>query len=254
MIDASARALILALTLLVTLPAQADWWWSDEDVPARVQVTEVFVEWRSGPGRGFPVFHTSEKGEWLTLSVRKTNWFKVADEEGREGWVHLEDILNTEDATGNKVSMKAPRFDDFSTRRWEAGLLMGEFDKTAVNAAYAGYWMTENISVELWGSQVLGNASEIIIAELGILHQPFPSWRVSPFFTLGAGQIFVKPKATLVDTEDRDDSIAHAGIGLRVYVTDRYFVRMQYSDYKVFTNRETNEEATEWKIGLSVFF
>jgi hypothetical protein len=25
-------------------------------------------------------------------------------------------------------------------------------------------------------------------------------------------------------------------------------------DYKVFTTRSTNEEATEWKIGLSIFF
>jgi len=239
---------------MLATPAQADWWWQDEVAPARVQVTEAYIDWRSGPGRGFPVFHASEQGEWLTVTVRKTDWFKVEDASGREGWVHLDDFLLTEDASGSRVSVSAPRFDDFSTRRWEAGLMMGEFDSTAVNAAYAGYWMTENLSLELSGSQVLGTASETLIAEAGILHQPFPAWRISPFFTLGGGMIFVKPKATLVSAEDRDDSIAHAGFGVRYYVTDRYFLRLEVRDYKVFTNRETNEEATEWKIGLSVFF
>ena len=44
------------------------------------------------------------------------------------------------------------------------------------------------------------------------------------------------------------------GLGARFYINDRYFLRMEVKDYKIFTDRETNEEATEWKIGLSVFF
>jgi len=243
-----------ALLLIQTGFVHADGWFDDETVEARVQVKVAFVEWRSGPAAGYPVIHVSERDEWLSISKRRTSWIKVADDDGREGWVHVDDVLEMHDATGKRVSIREPRLDDFSTRRWEMGLMMGEFDSTAVNAAYAGYAMTKNLSLELWGSQVLGNASEIVMANLNIVHQPFPRWRVSPYFTLGVGHIFVDPKATLVQAEDRDDSTANVGLGLRYYVTARYFLRLEVKDYKVFTNRETNEEATEWKIGLSVFF
>lgn len=221
---------------------------------ARVKVVEQFIEWRTGPAQGYPVFHVSEKEEWLTILIRKTQWMKVRDAKGLKGWVKVEDILLTQDETGELVSMVEPEFDNFSTRRWEAGLMNGEFDSAAVNSAYIGYWMTGNLSVELWGSQVLGDSSEILIANVNLLHQPFPDWRFSPFFTIGAGQVFINPKATLATEKNRSEDTVHAGIGARYYISNRYFVRMEVKDYKVFTNRETNEEAIEWKIGLSVFF
>ncbi len=245
----------LAFVMLVSaFQCQAEWWWAEEPAAARIQVAEPYVEWRTGPAKVYPVFHASERGEWLTIKRRKTDWIKVSDAKGREGWLAVADVLLTKDGTGEQVSLVEPRFDDFSTRRWETGLMMGEFDSTAVNSAYMAYWMTENLSLELSASQILGSASELRLAHLNIVHQPFPQWRVSPFFTLGVGHIFIKPKATLVQSEERDSSTANAGFGLRYYVTDRYFLRMEVKDYKVFTKRETNEEATEWKIGLSVFF
>ena len=226
----------------------------NDKVLARVKVVEAFVEWRSGPAEGYPVFHVSEQGEWLSLLIRKTDWMKVRDEKGREGWIRINDLLKTHDASGNLVSIVEPQFDDYGTRRWEAGIMHGEFDGAAVNAGYVGYWMTEHLSLELWGSQVLGDSSEILIANINLLHQPFPSWRFSPFFTIGAGQLFIDPKSTLAEAENRSEDTIHAGFGARYYIDNRYFIRMEVKDYKVFTNRETNEEATEWKIGLSVFF
>lgn len=227
---------------------------SDEKAVARVKVVEPFIEWRSGPAEGFPIFHVSEKGEWLNLLIRKTDWMKVSDAKGHEGWIRVSDLLKTFDASGGLVSIVEPKFDDFSTRRWETGLLHGEFDSAAVNAGYVGYWMTTHLSLELWASQVLGDSSEILMANVNLLHQPFPSWRFSPFFTIGAGQIFINPKATQAQAENQSEDTIHAGFGARYYIDDRYFIRMEVKDYKVFTNRETNEEATEWKIGLSVFF
>jgi hypothetical protein len=246
---------ILLLMLCVPATAWAGWWWSDPDEPApAVQVVEPFVVWRTGPAVGYPVFHSSEKGEWLVLLQRKTGWMKVQDSKGREGWVAVADIAKTRDATGEKVNLTVPDQKAFNNRKVEAGIMMGEFERAPVTAGYGGYWFTPNLAAELWGSQVLGSASEILMVSANIVHQPFPEWRISPFFTLGAGHIWVNPKATLAVPEDRDNSMAHAGLGLRVYITDRYFVRAELKDYKVFTSRSTNEEATEWKIGLSIFF
>jgi uncharacterized protein YgiM (DUF1202 family) len=247
-----------ALCLLLIgfpLSASADWLWGSDDEPQpQVKVVKPFIEWRTGPAVGYPVFHTSEKGEWLTLQKRRTSWLKVTDHKGREGWVKVGDVLETEDGTGERVVLNQPRFDDFGSRRWEAGLLMGQFEDAASTAVYGGIAMTENLSAELWATQILGSASEIRMFNVNIVHQPFPQWQISPFMTLGAGHIFIKPKSTLAVPEDRDNSIGHAGLGVRAYVTDNYFIRAEVKDYKIFTNRATNEEALEWKIGLSVFF
>lgn len=257
MIKLLQRSICLLLFSMLSLEAVADdWWkfWVADSNTQQVRVAEPFIDFRSGPAQGFPVIHTSEKGEWLTLLKRKTDWMKVSDAKGRLGWVSIDDLLLTEDATGDTVSITEPRFDDFRTRRWESGLQMGEFDSTAVNSGYLGYWMTANLSAELSVSQILGNSSEIQMLSAALVHQPFPQWRFSPFFRIGGGQIKIKPKATLLSVDNSINSMAHAGIGMRCYVSDRFFVRLEVNDYKVFTNEESNEEATEWKLGLSVFF
>lgn len=248
------RPLLLLLCLQPTL-AQAGWLWGgDDELQPQVRVVVPFIQWHTGPASAYPVFHVSESGEWLTLLSRKTQWLKVRDHKGREGWVALADVQLTQDGAGEPVRLSEPRFDDFSSRRWEVGFMLGRFDDASVNSAYAGYWMTENLALELSGSQILSNASESLLVSASLLHQPFPRWRVSPFFTLGVGQIFIDPKSSLSNPDSRDDTVAHAGLGLRFYISDRYFLRAEVKDYTVFTDRETNEEATEWKLGFSVFF
>ncbi len=248
------RLALILLLLTTPLPAIADWFWSGDEPLPRVQVAEPFIKWRTGPAGGYPVFHTSEKGEWLTLLMRKTAWLKVEDSKGRQGWVHVDDVLMTRDSAGDPVELSSPGSEDFRSRRWETGLMMGEFEGAAVTSAYAGYMMTRNLSAEISGSQVLGSASELRMVSANLVHQPFPHWGISPFFTLGMGHIFIDPKATLAEPEERDNSIGHVGLGVRAYVTNNYFIRAEVRDYKIFTNRATNEEATEWKIGLSIFF
>lgn len=265
-----ARLSLLLTGWLLCAPLMADeaeadggwwresWWsgngWSSAEPQPRVQVAVPYLEWRSGPTSGHPVVRVSEQGEWLELLLRKTQWLKVRDSRGREGWVHVADLNQTRDGDGQPVQLAAPRFDDFNQRSWEAGLMFGEFDRAAVTSLYAGYWMTANIAAEVSGSQALSDAAETLMVNASLLHQPFPQWRVSPFFTLGVGQLFIDPKATLAEPDSRDHTAAHVGLGLRIYLTDHYFARIEVKDYKVFTNRETNEEATEWKLGLSVFF
>lgn len=233
-------------------------WWSffdeDSDQLLVLTVAEAFVNLRSGPASGYPVFHVSERGETLTVKSRKTDWIKVQDSDEREGWVSVGDIQKMHDAGGGLVILDEPKFEDFTTHPWEAGLLAGNFDQSAVNSAYVGYWMTENLSLELWASQVLGDASESKLLNINIVHQVFPTWRFSPFFTLGAGKILIQPKATLSNESERTEDTLSAGLGVRYYLSNRYFLRFEFKDYKIFTNRENNEEASEWKLGLSVFF
>lgn len=219
-----------------------------------LKVVEPFINLRSGPAKGYPVFHVSERGETLTILSRKTDWIKVSDASKRMGWISVSDFQKLHNLSGSRVVLDEPKFEDATTHPWEAGLLAGNFDQSAVNSAYIGYWMTENLSLEFWASQVLGEASESKLLNINIVHQIFPTWRLSPFFTLGAGKIFINPKATLSSESKRNEDTLNAGLGLRYYISNRYFLRFEFKDYKIFTNRETNEDASEWKLGLSVFF
>jgi len=107
------------------------------------------------------------------------------------------------------------------------GVLAGDFGGANIVSLYGGYSLNPNISVELWGSQILGNFSN-------------GWWRVSPFFTLGAGVIHTSPKSTIIQGEDRSDQIGHVGAGFRVYATRRFLLRAEYKSYVVFTSRDEN--------------
>ena len=45
--------------------------------PPTVEVSGPYIELHSGPGRGFPVFHTVERGGEVALLKRRTDWYRV---------------------------------------------------------------------------------------------------------------------------------------------------------------------------------
>ncbi len=226
-------------------------------VPARyfeVTVAAPFLEMHTGAGRGYPVFYVVERGRHVNVLERRTDWFLVRSERGVEGWVAREQMLATLDQDGNPLDLHEPSRNDYTTRRWEAGVHLGDFggaDEISVNAAYA---LSNNLSVELTGSHVIGHFSNSLIGEIGLAHVFAPEWRVSPLLTLGGGFINTKPKATLVQVQDRNDELAYVGVGLLGYLTRRFSARLEYRSNVVFTSRNDNEEISEWKLGFTFFF
>jgi len=208
----------------------------------------------TGPGRGYPVFFVAERGERLDLLKRRTDWFKVRVARGEEGWVHREQLLTTLDLNGEPMDLPGFTLDDYAERRWEVGVQYGDFGGANVISSFGAVNLTENMSFELWVSQVLGRFSDSTMTNLNIVHMMYPRRRASPYFTLGTGSIHTKPKATLVATVDRRDHVANAGIGVRTYLTRRFIFRTEYKAYVVFTSRNDNEEIREWKAGFSFFF
>jgi len=225
-----------------------------EEQHQQVVIDDPFIELHTGPGRGYPVFYIAERGEQIALLKQKTEWYKVRVERGKEGWVHREQLKTTLNPNGEPFDVPGLDFGDYAKRRWESGILYGSFGGADAISAYGSFNVTQNIATELWVTQVLGPFSDADVASLDIVHIMFPEWRVTPFFTLGAGAIHTKPKATLVATVDRTDSLAHVGFGVRTYLTRRFIFRAEYKTYVVFTSRNDNEEIREWKAGLSFFF
>jgi uncharacterized protein YgiM (DUF1202 family) len=246
---AFAKQIIALLLLFSAVSSSA---LADEYV--KVQVAEPYIELRSGPGRGYPIFYIAERGERVDVLMQRTDWYKVRTRKGKEGWVSLEQMGKTLTADGQLLAVAYPDFEAYKQRTWELGVMTGTFSGADVVSAYGGYHFTRNLSAELELSQYFGSFSNGTVGTVNLVQQPFPEWRITPFFTLGVGRILTEPKATLVQTKDRDDELVNVGVGVRYYLTRRFIVRAQYKNYVVFTNRDSNDNIDEWKIGFSAFF
>lgn len=244
----AALAAVCLAALAAAAPAAA------QERYQQVEVRDAFIEMHSGPGRGYPVFHIAERGEVIELLKRRTDWFKVRVARGEEGWVHGSELTRTLGADGQAFELPGLSLGDYADKRWEFGVLYGDFGGANVISTYGAYSLTPNISFELGVSQALGRFSDSVMASASVVHMMFPDKRWSPFFTLGGGEINTDPRATLVATKDRTDSFARAGLGVRTYLTRRWVFRAEYKSYVVFTSRDDNEEIREWKAGFSLFF
>ena len=220
----------------------------------RVAVADPYLEMHTGPGRGYPKFHIVDRGETIEILKQRTTWFLVRDQQGDEGWVDQAQMQQTLKPDGSKTTFESAQQEDFTNARWEMGVLAGDFGGANVVSVYGGYSLNPFISLEIWGSQVLGNFSNAWTGSVNIVHEAFPDWRVSPFMTLGAGAIRTEPKSTIVQGDDRTDQIGHVGGGFRIYATRRFLLRAEYKSYVVFTSRDDNEEVEEWKVGFAFFF
>lgn len=252
----STKALMNALSLLIGIYCISSAAYSDEaeQNTYRVKVATAFINVYTGPGKGFPQFYIVERGEWVEIISRKTDWFKVRLTNQQEGWLHREQLAKTRTETGEIPKISDATIDDYFESHWELGLTLGDFGGANTISLISTYSATPNLSVELTGSQITGNFSDGFKTHVNVVHEGFPDQRISPYFSLGVGWIQTDPKSTLVGTENRDDELLTAGVGLKVYITRNLIIRGEYAHYIVLTERETNEEVERWSIGIGIFF
>ena len=190
------RLVVVLLAMLVLSPMLAD---SPESSPSlQVKVAEPYVEIRTGPGRGYPVFHVVERHAPLTLLFQRAGWIKVETPRGRIGWVPRKALLQTLDGSGETPELQHLGHEDFTGGHWQASVLAGELDGVTSLAVGLGYRFTENLTAEAMFTQASGNFSNNKLMELNLQHQLFPRWRVSPYTMLGTGRASIEPRATLV--------------------------------------------------------
>ncbi len=220
----------------------------------RLQVAEPYIELHTGPGRGFPVFHVVERHDWIDIIKRRTDWFRVRTADGKEGWAYIEQMEMTLALPGKRTEFAQVKQEDFLSRRYEFGVMAGDFEGAALMTVYGGINTSKNLSVELALSQASGTFTNSFLLAANILSTPFPHWRVAPFFSLGGGVMRNEPKGTFVQVDKSDDAVASMGLGFRGYLTRRFVFRAEAREVVAFLNEENNGEFFEWKLGFSFFF
>jgi len=225
-----------------------------EENTMRVQVVDPYIELRTEPGRGFPVFYVAERGETIEILKRKTDWFKVRTASGKQGWVNRMQLENTLTEAGARTTFRDVMLADYLSRRLEVGFGWGRFEKDPVLTMRIGYALTPNLNVELSSSQVTAAYSSSSLMQLNLMALPFADRRVSPYFTLGVGRYKNTPKVTLVNAPEISVTAANAGLGVRIYLTRNFLVRGDFREYMAPINDNRVDTFREWTVGLGVFF
>lgn len=242
-----AQFSLLLLCLSLTAMTQA--------APRKILIVDPFVEMHTGPGRGYPVFHVVERGREVELLKRRTDWFQIRTERGVEGWVPRHQMIATLEPTGEPLDLEEPSRDNYMSRRWQGGVMAGDFAGASLISMFGGYSFSDHLSIELTFNHILGEYSNGASATIGLMHVVAPEWRLSPYLVLGTGVMYTDPKSTLVRTEDRTDQIGYVGAGLQFYLTRRFMLRSEFRNNVIFTSRDDNEEVDEWKyLGFAFFF
>ena len=239
------RVLLLLLICVPAVVLGEEW---------RVQVADPYIDIHTGPGRGYPVLNVAEQGAWVTLLKRRTQWIKVRTSRGQIGWVHRQQLARTLDETGSYVALEERSFQDFFRPRGELGVMVGELDNITSLTVHGGYAFTENLQLDLMWTEAAGSFASTRLINLGLQHHLYPRWRVSPYVLIGAGSVRVEPRTVLVESDTRSERGAHAGLGLRVYLTREFLLRTEYRNYVVLTTDNNNDEFEEWRTGFSVLF
>jgi hypothetical protein len=217
-------------------------------------VVEPYLELRTYAGRGYPVTQVVARGESVDVLYRRTDYFKVRTERGVEGWASVRDLTKAQLADGTLFRIELGDRAGFQTHDWELGAFAGDFDGANLVSGYWARSLNDNLKIEFSGSQYLGEQRSGYMLDLGLAHVFAPEWRLSPFIAIGGGLFRVDKDAQRPNLVDRTDQSAYAGIGLRYYLTRRFFLRGEFKERVIFTSRNDNEELKEWKVGLAFFF
>lgn len=217
-------------------------------------VTAPYLELHTGPGRGYPVFHVVPRDGSVDVLFRRTDWFKVRTEQGVEGWASQTDMQKMVLADGSQFKFDLGDRAGFTSHRYEMGMFAGQYGGATLVSGYMSFSFNPQLALEASVGQFLGNFSNGETEAIGFAHVFVPEARWSPFVTIGLGLVQTQPKATLVAAPDRDEQSAYVGGGIRFYLTRRFFLRAEYRQYWIFTKRNQNEDADEWKAGFAFFF
>ena len=247
------RWLALCLAFALFTPAHA----ADEP-PApkteQLQVTEPFLEMHTGPGRGYPVFFVVERSQWVTIELRHTDWYRVRAEGGQVGWVQRQQLESTITTAGGTKNFRDLLVDDYLRRKLEFSGSWGRFKGEPMLKLGLQYRLADTIGTEFTVGQVQGLFSGTDFWHLSLTSEPWSDRRWSPFFAVGVGKFRNIPNNTLVDAIPTNAKLAHATVGLRYYLTDRFIARLDWTLYTAYVADTRSTEYRAITAGLGFFF
>ncbi|WP_370694295.1 SH3 domain-containing protein [Psychrobium sp. 1_MG-2023] len=224
----------------------------------QVEVIAPFIELRSGPASGYPIFHVAEQGEKLSVVTQRTSWYKVITIEGVSGWVSVLALQQAQEGNTKELVSEygLAASTPFEQRTMEFGIHGGVLEGVSALGAQVSWQFTPTLAASLHYDQALGDVSENRIASVSLSHQPFKEWAYSPYFAIGAGVIDTKPRSPLIGSGDesrRSDAFTFS-VGVKKHVMRNFIISIEYKNISALTKRDETEELEQWTTGFSVYF
>jgi hypothetical protein len=220
----------------------------------QVQITDPYIELRSGPGRGYPIFFVAPRNDWIEIELRHTDWFRVRTEDNKVGWVSRQQLESTLTATGGSKSFRDVLLDDYLSRKVQLGAAWGHFKSEPMLKIWTSYRVSDTLSIEGTFGQVQGVFSGTDLWHIDLIVEPWSDHRFSPFFAVGAGKFKNFPNLSLIGAQTTNAKLAAARLGVRYYLTERFVLSADYSLYTAFISDQRSTEYRAWTGGLSFFF
>jgi len=219
-----------------------------------VQIADPYIELRTGPGRGYPIYFVAPRNQWIEIELRHTDWFRVRTEDDKVGWVSRQQLESTLTAAGGTKTFRDVLLDDYLTRRVQLGAAWGHFKSEPMLKIWTNYRLSDTLSIEATYGQVQGVFSGTDLWHLDVMIEPWSDKRVSPFFAVGLGKFKNFPNLSLIGATTTDAKLGAARIGVRYYLTERFVMSADYAFYTAFLNDQRSAEYRAWTAGLSFFF
>lgn len=243
------RLLGFSLCVLIAAPGQAQ-----TDAAESVRITDPFIELRTGPGRGFPIFFVAARDEWIRIELRFTDWYRVRTSGGKQGWVIRQQLESTITEAGGTKTFRDVVLDDYLARKLQLGAAWGVFKSEPMLKMWTSYKLSDTLSAEATLGQVQGLFSSTNLWHLNLMAEPWSDRRLSPFFAIGVGNFQNLPNQSLVGALVTNAKLSNASIGTRFYVSDRFVLRADYTIYTAFVADTRSAEYRAVTAGLSFFF
>lgn len=227
----------------------------EEDVFARVVVAETDL--RAGPGVSYRVITRARRGDTFLVETRETSgyWMEVSLPDGRRAFVlgdTVQAIAIDEDAPGapSKPGLFAPPA--LEDARGGLALMGGVYDGSGFAEVRPAIVIAPSIAFEPYAGLALEPDSRRILYGGAFALNIAPDWAVAPFFLLGAGGMIEQPKDELIRKE-RNWFTGRVGAGLLVSLRFRLLLRLEFSDFVMFTE-DRYRNVQSYSGGLGSYF
>lgn len=243
------KAICLVAVLCVTVAC------SPQVNALQLQVIDPYLEMHTGPGRGYPIFHTVERDAVVDVVSRRTNWYFVRDHRQREGWVKRESLGRTLASTGIPAALPDTRHGDYLKSQMRVGFTVGQQEQAETTTGVFGYRLSNWLGVEAEGGQIFGESIDGYTYGASVMAEPFGQWKIAPFVSYGRGkQLWEKKEKLQVGSQQQHNSdYDFTGIGLNYYIGFNFLVRAEMRAMKVKGRNDTVSN-TAWRIGFNSFF
>ncbi len=225
----------------------------------RVQVADPFIEMRTGPGRGYPVFHVVERAGWVVIELRRTDWYRVrvdGVQNAAAGWVHREQLeaTLTEVGVGAGKNFRDSVVDDYLSRRLEFGAALGRVKGQPLVKFWGAYRLGPALAVQGVAGQMQGPLAGTDYWHLGLIAEPWSDRRWSPFLTVGLGRFNNQPNGSLIAPTITRAKLGHAGLGLNWHWSERLVVRADWGLNAAFVSDTRVLEFRTLSAGMAFYF